>query len=132
MGALRTYLMSHRRLAFAVLLAALCIKAIVPAGMMVGTRTLTIQVCADASGQHQTREISIPVKGKAAETDANKATGSCAFSALSLAMLSGADPVLLALALAFILALGFHAPASRPLRRASHLRPPLRGPPILA
>ncbi len=49
-----------------------------------------------------------------------------------MASLAGADALLLAAALAFILALGF-APATAPRpRRAVWLRPPLRGPPLTA
>jgi hypothetical protein len=132
MGALRTFLLNHRGLAFAILLMTLCMKAIVPAGTMIGAKTLTIEVCADASGQHQTRQISVPMTGKSGDADTHKAAGSCAYSALSLALLGGADPLLLALALAFIIALGFHRAPPRRLARTPHLRPPLRGPPSLA
>ena len=132
MGSFRDILLRHRRMAFAVLLLTLCMKAMIPAGTMIGSRTLTIEVCADASGQHQTRQISVPVTGKPADSDAHKVAGSCAYSALSMAMLGGADPLLLVLALAFIIALGFGTALPLPLARTSRLRPPLRGPPALA
>jgi hypothetical protein len=57
-------------------------------------------------------------------------SGACPYSLLPMASLAGADAVLLAVALVFILALGF-APAPPPsLARNPHLRPPLRGPPL--
>ncbi len=54
----------------------------------------------------------------------------CAFSGLSAQALEGVDALLLVAAIAFVMAIGV-----RPVRRlvparASHLRPPLRGPPI--
>ena len=46
-----------------------------------------------------------------------------------MASLGGADPLIVTLAIAFALLLGF-APVRPPaLVRAGHLRPPLRGPP---
>lgn len=134
MGRIRTFLLGHRHLAFAAVLLALCVKALVPAGYMVGTKTLTVEVCADASGGHQTVQISVPMTGKSGDgTDAHgKSDKVCPYSALSLALLGGADPQLLALALAFAIALGFLPVALQLLGRTPYLRPPLRGPPALA
>ena len=131
MEAFRALLMRHRAMALAVVLAALCIKALVPAGMMVSasSKLLTVQICADASGLDTGRHVAIPMKGDPLGKSA--AQGHCAFGALGQAALRSADIVLLALALAFILATGF-APVRVVLhRQTAHLRPPLRGPPVL-
>lgn len=133
MGDLRTFLQRHRSLAALLLALALCVKAIVPAGFMPGSdeRFITVSVCTDASGGLMTRQIAIPGKGDAAQDHA-RSKGECAFAGLAMAVIGGADVVLLATALAFILALGF---AERPVlaqRDASRLRPPLRGPPLAA
>ena len=56
----------------------------------------------------------------------------CPYTALGHASLAGADPALLATALAFILALAFAPLAPARLSRIPHIRPPLRGPPSQA
>ena len=135
MHALRAFFRTNRRLALALVALALVIKALVPAGYMLGgplgdgARVLTVAICADASGELATKQIAVPSDGKSGHA---KAEGTCAWGMLAMAALGGADLVLLALALAFILALGL-AP-SRPAARAQRtsLRPPLRGPPALA
>lgn len=136
MGALRSFLLKNRRFALALAAVALAFKALVPAGYMVASadRVLTIAVCADASGQQMTRQIAVPRSAQHAPSSGSETkTGTpCAFSALSMAALGGADALQLALALAFIVALGFLAPRRVRLSRLVHLRPPLRGPPAFA
>lgn len=132
MHAIRAFLRTNRRLALGLVVLALAIKALVPAGYMLGgplgdkAHVLTIAICGDASGGQLTRQIVVPSDGK---SDHAKAEGACAWGALAMAALGGADVLLLALALAFILALGF-APSRRAARiQRTYLRPPLRGPP---
>jgi hypothetical protein len=136
MRSLRAFFRDHRKLALGLVLLALCMKALVPGGLMLGTqgKLLTIEVCSDASGIHQTKQISVPMDSNASheQSGQGKADSACPYSALSMAALGGADMLLLASALAFIIALGFLPMPARPLARASHLRPPLRGPPALA
>ena len=139
---LRRLLCDHRYLALCLVLIALCTKMLVPAGYMIGTsgKTLSVEICGDASGGKLTKQISIAIAdkvgnaGKSADDRNGHGKGEtvCPYSALSLTSLSGADLLLLALALAFILALGFMLLAPRPIRRAQYLVPPLRGPPTLA
>ncbi len=134
--ALRALLLRHRALAILVVAAALCLKALVPAGYMLetGHKVLTVAVCMDSAGHTVTRDIVVPMKGSPAGEAAKHAEAgkACAWSALAMAALAGSDALLLAAALAFILALGF-APLAAPLpRRAVWLRPPLRGPPLTA
>lgn len=133
MGSLRTFLRDHRRLAGLLLAAAIMAKALVPAGFMVGQHAtvLTIEICADTLGAKVTKQIIVPQQGKA-QGDPAKPSGSCPYGVLAMATLSGADAVLLALALAFILALGFAPPRTVPARRISRVLPPLRGPPAFA
>lgn len=131
MLAFRAFFRMHRRLALSAIVLAVLIKALVPAGYMLSDKAhvLTIAICSDASDQAATRQITIPSDGKSSHA---KAEASCAWGLLAMAALGGADVVLLALALAFILALGL-AP-SRPAApaRTANLRPPLRGPPAFA
>jgi len=135
MSLLRAFLCRHSRLAGLLVIIALMMKALVPAGYMVGAQghTITVEICADASGGHLTRQIAIPHQDPFAPAQAEhaKTEGICAFSALGMAALGGADAVLLALALVFILALGFAAMAPPVPARLVHLRPPLRGPPAI-
>jgi len=137
MQLLHTSLMRHRALALLVVMTALCMKILVPTGFMIGqdSRILTVRICADASGSHTARQLVIPIRDAGGESgskqDGNSKKGECPFASLSMASIAATDPALLALALVFILALGF-APTPIPLpRRVHHLRPPLRGPPAL-
>lgn len=136
MQVLRALVHRHRRLAVLLAVLALAIKALVPAGYMVGLQgtVLTVAICADASGGTVHKQIVVPPKGGASDlADAHaKAPATCAYAALGFAALAGADAALLALALAFVLALGFAPSRPAPQRRVAFLRPPLRGPPAFA
>ena len=56
----------------------------------------------------------------------------CAFAGVATAALAATDPLLLAIALFFILAAGFRLPVRAPVTASPFLRPPLRGPPATA
>lgn len=133
MQALRAFLHHHRLLAAMVVLCALALKIAVPAGYMLGQhgKVLTVEICADASGATLTKQIVLPASD-GEKTAHAKASETCPYAALGFAALGGADLALLALALAFIVALGFLPAPSAPLRRRSHVLPPLRGPPLFA
>ena len=131
MPTLRSFFARHRALALLVVAVALCMKLVVPSGFMIGhdSKVLTIQLCHDGLGNVITQQIVIPMKGSPHDSNGKQDKGDCPFSSLSMASLTGADTALLALALAFILALGFapvRTPSAKPV---FHLRPPLRGPP---
>jgi hypothetical protein len=130
---MRALLLRHRALALLVVMAALCMKIVVPTGFMIGpnSKILTVQICDEAFGNQAVKQIVIPMKDGGSDSGQTQGKAECPFASLSMASMSAADPALLALALAFILALGF-APARIPLpKRVSYLRPPLRGPPAL-
>ncbi len=134
MRAWRRLFRDHRQLAALVVALALCMKALMPAGFMPVSAPLLIaaEICADASGADTIRHIAIPMKDgeRGKHSDDGKAKATCAWSALAMASLAGPDPALLALALAFILAVGMLSLRSPLVRRALHIRPPLRGPPL--
>jgi hypothetical protein len=137
MAFLRRFFRDHRRLALLLVALTLAIRALVPAGYMVGgqTTTLTIAVCADASGAEQIRQIVVPHDGKDStpgQGDHAKDGGVCSWSSLAMGALTGTDSILLGLALAFILALGFTPTRVRAPAPIAYLRPPLRGPPTFA
>ena len=132
MNALRLFLRDHSRLVLLLLAMALAMKALVPSGYMIGSQSkvLTISICADTQGGSYTTQVVLPHGGEQSGDSQHAKDGqACPFSALAMASLAGADSVLLSLALAFILALGFAAALPPPPHRVSHLRPPLRGPP---
>ena len=132
MTSLRALLLARSRLALALVALALAVRLLVPAGMMPGSgdKVLTVQICADATGLPQNQILIIP--GKSAPHEDNASKGTCAFAGLVAPLFGGADPILLAVALAFILAIGLAlaAPALPP--RFPRFQPPTRGPPAFA
>ncbi|MBW8783270.1 MAG: hypothetical protein JF593_01305 [Novosphingobium sp.] len=152
MTALRRFLGNHRRLAALLLALALCMKVLVPAGFMFSGAggSLALVVCPDAGGDPLSGQAAHHHRGPAVQggmhvhamhavvaehaTAAHahaKGDGVCPYSAVAMASLASVDAPLLALALVFILALGFTAAPPLRARGRAHLRPPLRGPPLL-
>lgn len=133
MDLFRTFFLRHRALASLLVAAALLLKVLVPTGVMLAAeaRTFTVAICNDASGTAAAGQMTISVGHDSGEAPGKPAKGECPYGALSMASLAGADVALLALALLFILALGFVPVRVVPPARAFHLRPPLRGPPSL-
>ncbi len=133
MNHFRSFFVNDRIVAIILLAAVLCVKVLVPTGYMIGgsSKVLTIQICHDGLGGLATKQIVIPMDGKSQNTGKQHSNGesACAYSALAMASLSGADAPLLAIALIFILALWFEKATPARLAPVSHLRPPLRGPP---
>lgn len=135
MGTIRAFFHDHRRLTALLVALTLCLKVLVPQGYMIGTsrgqKLLTVQLCLDGIA-HKTIQIAVPTDGKQGDGDKGsqgKDGGHCAFSSLGFDTLANTDPVQMALALLFILTLGF-APVAQILGdRQTYLRPPLRGPP---
>lgn len=128
----RELILSHRWWAAALIALALAMKLAVPTGFMPVERagTIVVMVCT-GMGQQQ---VEIDVPGMPVKEDgATRAAGQpCAFAGLGMDMMPGVDPVLLAGALAFILALGFAAVAVLRVDRVRHLWPPMRGPPLIS
>ena len=136
MHSLRALILGHRAIALAVLVLALCIKAAMPAGFMLSSspdRVLSVTICAESTGGLETMRLVIP--GKAhdeSRVDQVAKSDQCAFSGLAKLAIGGADAILLAAVLAFILVLGLTPLRRLAFRPISHLRPPLRGPPAHA
>ncbi len=128
----RGLILSHRWWAAALIALALAMKLAVPAGFMPVEQAgkIVVMVCT-GMGQQQ---VEIDVPGMPAKQDgATRAAGQpCAFAGLGLDMMPGVDPVLLARALAFILALGFVGVAVVRVDRARQYWPPMRGPPLIS
>ena len=135
MHGIRALIHRHRAAALWLVALALLVKALVPAGYMVGqsgTRTFDVIVCSDPTGMPVAQKLVIPFDDKGEPDGQPAAKGDCAFTALGHGAAPATDTALLLAAIAFILALGFTSLPAPPLRRVHHLRPPLRGPPAAA
>jgi hypothetical protein len=132
MTALRALARAHFPLALLLVMLTLAVRILVPAGTMPSSddRVLIVEICADASGTPQSAVLVIP--GKAGPHESSAAKGQCAFAGLAFPALAGVDPVLLAIALAFILAIGLALVAPSLPARFTRFQPPLRGPPAFA
>lgn len=136
MARMRTLLHTHARLAMLLVVMALLVKALLPAGYMLApsNKSFTVTICADGSGEMQTRTVTVPVQNgeHGGKVDHAQSGKGCAYSALSIASTAGADVSLLVLALAFILLVGLAPAPQLSVAIPHHLRPPLRGPPAQA
>ncbi len=127
MNLLRRHIFGHRRWAAVLIALALLTKLLVPAGFMLNSSagSITVELCSGFGVQKI--EMAIPGQPKPVKADSP-----CTFAGLGAPMLGGVDPILLAFAIAFIIAVGFLVvPLIRP-RDAAYLRPPSRGPPVTA
>lgn len=132
MTALRRHFLRHRALAGWIVATALLMKLLVPAGYMpaVSGNSVIIQICSGYGPM--TMAMPMPMPGKqdhGQDHQQSKAEMPCAFSGLSAPTLAAADPVLLALAILFVMVVGARFVVPLPTASPAHLRPPLRGPP---
>ncbi|HET9630396.1 MAG TPA: hypothetical protein VFP14_13035, partial [Novosphingobium sp.] len=95
-------------MSLALVLVCLAIRAIVPAGYMINAQSLvlTVEVCADTTGEHLFRQITIPQSDAPGGLKRGEHPPACPFSSLSALGLAAAVPAVLVAALAFALALG--------------------------
>lgn len=134
MHRLRRLVLANRPFACAIIALALMLKIAVPAGFMptMSNGQIVVSVCSDMGPA--TMVITIPgLKHSKSDSEGQhgKAEQPCAFSGLSAPSLAAADPILLAAAILFVLALGMR-PLLLPAATAiPYLRPPLRGPPAI-
>jgi hypothetical protein len=130
MTGLRRLLQRNPALAAWVVACALAMKILVPTGFMpvMAHGAVTIAPC---SGTAPAGPMAA-MPGMAHHPDKTQHQPPempCAFSALAVPTLAGADPLVLAAAIAFIVAFAWRAVVPTPVRPRAHLRPPLRGPP---
>jgi hypothetical protein len=141
--ALRRLSLDHRTLALWLALAVLAVKLLVPAGFMVGVvdGRVGLQICsgfgpvAAAPMMHHAmpdRASTDHGTGDHGRADHPAPEMPCPFAALAHGVAIPVDPVLLAIALAFVLALGFAAIVRDAPRSVPFPRPPSRGPPVPA
>ena len=134
MSLLRLVLRDHPRLAALLLVAALCMKALMPAGFMVEARpsAVSIAICGESSGVQLGRAVALRDKFPASSGSHGAADQTCPFAALGMAALGSGDSPFLVLAVVFALALVFLPARREAAGRVVWLRPPLRAPPAVA
>ncbi len=129
---LRALLFAHPRLVAVLLVLALAVKALVPAGYMLSATSvsLSVGICSGMTGERQT--IAIPINKPIDASKSSLDKHGCPYSALDDAGSLGADGAQLALALAFILLVGLAPKPRLGDERRRHRWPPMRGPPALS
>ncbi|WP_232834199.1 MULTISPECIES: hypothetical protein [unclassified Sphingomonas] len=156
---MRRLILTHRTVAALVLAAALAMRLLVPAGFMpdVAGGAVRLILCPAAGPvpaamspmAHGSMAMPMGHAGtdnhvasahdhgahdhdKSSSHDHAPQDAPCAFAGLALASLMPVDPVLLLAAIAFAMALAAFGLALPTPGRVPYLRPPLRGPPIVA
>lgn len=114
---------------------ALAMKLLVPAGFMPieSGGQIVIGMCSGTGPIKMA--MTIPgLKHGQSDDDGHhgKAEQPCAFSSLSAPSLAAADPIVLAAAILFATAIIRHLASPSVVVAPTHLRPPLRGPPVTA
>lgn len=131
MTALRAFFRTHAALAMLIVVAAIGLRALMPAGYMTSASAagMTIELCSGVTGQLVA--VALPGTHHSDDGDRGKsrADGPCAFSGLGGGALSAVDPFILAVAIAFIMATVFRRATTAVTAPPAFLRPPLRGPP---
>lgn len=141
MNAFRHHIRRLRWWAAVLIVAALFIEMLVPAGYMpsMTNGAFLMRPCARqvapvigvsdgaAHGDHNNGDSH---KSAPDDDGHGKLEMPCAFSSLSAPALGMTDPILLAIAIAFILTAAFHLEARVERRRIPYLRPPSQGPPF--
>ena len=130
MTAWRRLIRRHRRLAGWLVLLALAVKLAVPAGFMLGNSadgSVVLELCSGFGPV----QLGMAMPGMDHHQDKSDQHDKqvCPFAGLSLPSLAGADPLVLAIAIAFIAAFALHFADTPRVVRFAYLRPPLRGPP---
>ncbi|HEY9090696.1 hypothetical protein [Parasphingorhabdus sp.] len=123
----RKFFVRHHWLCAMLFGAALLMKAVIPAGFMpvVSQDVILVQLCTGQGAQ----TIAMTVPGKTDNGEHDKSEMPCAFTGLSSPALAAADPLLLAIAIAFVIAAGIRLQSHIVLWRRIYLRPPAIGPP---
>lgn len=132
MWGLRIFFRRHAAIGLLLLSLAVMARVLVPAGYMTQASPtgLTVALCSGVAGKSVT--IALPADDGTTKHAMEKADAPCAFSALGESSVAATDPVLLAIAIIFIIALGLWSGSTTPPSDRRQFRPPLRGPPLVA
>lgn len=110
-------------------------KLVVPAGFMpvFSGGGVTIEICTGVGPRTVTMPMAMPGMPDHGQGKSDHVKEMpCGFGGLAFPALAAADPIVLALAIAFLIATVFRAVHRDVALAAEHLRPPLRGPPLTA
>ena len=132
-GALR-YHLAHRRIwTMWLMAAALLMKVAVPAGYMpvVSNGWVGLALCSGFGPEKMAMAMPAMSNHRGKAEHSERADMPCGFAGHAPASMAGADPILLLVAIAFIVATISRLPISPPFRRIGYLRPHLRGPPAI-
>lgn len=131
MQPLRRLILDNRAFTSALMALVLAMKLLVPGGFMptFSNGQIVITLCSGTETMKTVMTMPGMEHGKPSDSQHGKVEQPCAFSGLSAPSMGAIDPVLLALAVVFIMSV-----ALRPVVRGTavarqFLRPPLRGPP---
>jgi len=108
---------------------ALALKLLVPAGYMPTPGQMAVQLCTGQGVQ----TVLLGADGQPVEPADHRQTKAtpCAYTGLGTPAISAADPLLLAIAIALVMALGTVPRASLPRLRNVAPRPPSQPPPLI-
>ena len=135
----RSLMRSQRWLPALIVALALCVRAFLPAGYMVGqdgsaSRTVSIQICSSSGIKALSltlRPTVLAVGQHSSGNDAVKSSGDvCAFSSLLMQGLEGISVLLLTAPLSFTLLLTIGRVWPSVISPHKWVRPPLRAPPV--
>lgn len=137
MTALRRILTRNPWFAASIVAAALLMRVLIPTGYMAvrSAEGITIELCSGVIAPMTSKAVTaMPAMHHGSDKRNGHATpeSPCAFAALAAPTLAAADPLVLALAIAFVFAAIFRPAEICPPAGLSFLRPPLRGPPVIA
>jgi len=134
MTGLRHFIHDRRHFAVTLVMLALLMRLLLPTGFMpeVSAGKLTIALCTGHGPA--VIDVALPASGHGYNEHGQPAKPDmpCPFASASGHGLAGADPILLAIAIAFVMALCLRPVAVVRVGDAPRLRPPLRGPPLPA
>jgi len=131
MSGIRAFLRDRKGVIVLLLALTLALRALLPTGYMANSSPngLTIELCSGVAGKTVT--LALPGAPKQDHGDKSGAAMPCAFSALGFDGAAAVDPVLLTLAIAFVLATGWRFLSRFAASRREPLRPPSHGPPSI-
>lgn len=134
MLALRRLVLAHRPLAALICVAALALKLLVPPGYMISSEhdRIAITICSGMAPHAMDMGMASEMPEQGPSKEHGKTETPCAFTSLSAQAVGSLDPLLLIIAIAFVMAVGRRFVAPHALLAQPYLRPPLRGPPVTA
>ena len=132
-GDLRSSLGNHRWCAAAIIALALWIRLIVPAGFMpvFAGGVFHVELCSGRGVEPMPAAMPGMRHDRGGHDMSGKDDRPCGFSGHAPASMAGADPILVVLAIAFIVATTFRMHTTQRAPRRGFLRPQPRGPPAI-